>query len=223
MNENGSEENVASNQSRETSQCGPECSCNCGATGGHGTKWKTIITLAIVLAAAVVLARGFARNAESKASQVKESFSVTAPGTADAAEKAKVAGTNQTNASLWGKPLKGMASLNEVAADKAAVFVYLAKKGQKPNEAIKRNIELAADKSKSRGMAISLYTLDDSSQDYAQVTSKSPAPCVLAMVKGRGASAVSGDITEEKLLAAIVTASRPSSCGPSGCGPSGCN
>jgi hypothetical protein len=118
-----------------------------------------------------------------------------------------------------------MASLNDIAADKTAVFVYLAKKGQKPSDTIKRNIEIASGKSKAKGMTVAFYRLDDSSQDYAKITRQLPAPCVLAIVKGAGANAISGDITEEKLLAAIVAASRPSSCGPSGCGPSssGCN
>ena len=219
MNENGSEQNAASDQAEESNQCGPGCSCNCGSTGS-GNKWKTIISLAIIVAAAVVLARGFAHNAESKASQVKKSFTTAAPVTNGATEKVKAQRTNQVKSSPWGEPLKGMASLNEVAADTTAVFVYLAERGQKPSKAIKRNIERAADKSKSKGMAVSFYMLDDSSEDYAQITSQTPAPCVLVMAKGCGASAVSGDITEEKLLAAIVAASRPSSCGPSGCGPS---
>jgi len=42
------------------------------------------------------------------------------------------------------------------------------------------------------------------------------------MVKGRGMSAVSGEINETKLVQAFVTASRPSGCGPAGCGPTGC-
>lgn len=221
MNDNRSEQDAPSNQVGGTDQCGAGCNCNCGATG-LGTKWKMIICLAIVVAAAVVLARGFARNTESKASQAKGSFPTAAQVTAGTTKKVKTTKTHQAKSSLWGDPLKSMASLNEVASEKGAVFVYLAEKGREPSETIKRTIELAADKSKSRGMAISFYTLDDSSQDYAQITGQSPAPCVLVMVKGGGASAVSGGISEEKLLQAIVAASRPSSCGTSGCGTSGC-
>ena len=220
MNDNKSELNSSSGRTEDTSQCGP--GCNCGTTGSR-PKWKMIICMVVLIAAVVVLTRGFARNAGNKATMNKGSFATTAPAIAAAAGKADTTKTNQTKSPLWAKPLKGMASLNEVATDKNAVFVYLAEKGQKPDKSIMRNIEQAADKSK--GMAIAFYLLDAGSQDYAQITSQTPAPCVLAMVKGGGSSMISGDISETKLIQAIVAASRPSSCGPSGCGPSssGCN
>ena len=220
MSDEKSEQESTANQVEGKEQCGH--GCNCGTTGLK-TKGKAIICLVVVLAAAGVLAHSFTRKAESKSSQPQEAFAAVALVSPAATNKAME--TKPKKSSLWSEPLKDMASLNEVAAQKNAVFVYLEKTGQKPNEAIKRNIEQAANKSKSKGMAIGFYTLDDSSQDYAQITSQAPAPCVLAIVKGGGTSAVTGDITEEKLLAAIVAASRPSSCGPSGCGPSsdGCN
>jgi hypothetical protein len=44
-------------------------------------------------------------------------------------------------------------------------------------------------------------------------------PGVLAMVKGKGMSPVSGEITETRLIQGFVAASN---CGPGGCGPGGC-
>ena len=144
-----------------------------------------------------------------------------------AAEKAKTTQTSQAKSGLWGGSLTGLADLNKVAAQTQAVFIYLPKKGQEPIESVKQEIEKAAGKVQSGGKKMGCYTLDTNSDDYVKVTSQIPAPCVLAMVKGGGGSAVSGEITEAKLLQAIVTASRPASsgCGPSGCAPStpGCN
>ena len=144
-----------------------------------------------------------------------------------AAEKAKTTQTNQAKSGLWGGSLTGLADLNKVAAQTQAVFIYLPKKGQEPIESVKQEIEKAAGKVQSGGKKMGCYTLDANSDDYVKVTSQIPSPCVLAMVKGGGGSAVSGKITEAKLLQALVTASRPASsgCGPSGCAPStpGCN
>ena len=64
--------------------------------------------------------------------------------------------------------------------------------------------------------ATGLFTLDEGSKDYAQVTSQVPVPCVLAMVKGLGTSAATHNISEENLLQALVAASRPP-CRPGGC------
>ncbi|MCL5268998.1 MAG: hypothetical protein M1457_00220 [bacterium] len=112
-----------------------------------------------------------------------------------------------------------------MAAQTDAVFLYLPEKGRGEDEAVKRQIEQAAGKAQSGGSKMACFTLDAGSQDYANIIRQVPAPCVLAMVKGRGMSAVTSDFSEGKLLQAIVAASRPSGCGPSGCGPSsaGCN
>ncbi len=91
-----------------------------------------------------------------------------------------------------------------------------------------KEIQSAADKAQSKGTTTALFTLDDGSEDYAKLTSQVPAPFVLVMVKGsnmsevpvnvsaeRGMGVVTGDISEENLLYAMVAASRPSA----GCCP----
>jgi hypothetical protein len=223
MNDERSEQASTTHQVEVTSQCGP--GCNCGTTGLR-TKGKVIVCLVVAIAAAVVLARGLVRKAESKSIQGQNAFAATAPAISPEApsttEKVKTTDTIRTKSSLWGEPLKNLASLNEVAAQKDGVFVYLPAKGRGPDETVKLQVEKAASEAQSGGKMIALYTLDDHSLDYAQVTSKIPAPCILAMVKGGGVRAVTNDISEGKLLQALVEASRPSGCGPSGCGPSGC-
>jgi hypothetical protein len=124
-------------------------------------------------------------------------------------------------AGVWGPTLSSLASLNKVAADKDSVFVFLPAKDGKQTGAIRRQVEAAVQKAQSRGSKVAAYTLSSDAEEYAQVASQASPPCVLVMVKGGGAAPVTGEITEAKLLAALVTASRPSSCAPSsGCGPS---
>ena len=213
MNDERSEKPSSKYQIEVSSQCEP--GCNCGTTG-LGTKWKLTICLGIVIAAAVVLTHGLIRKAESKSKQGQNEFAVAAPAVSP------MAPSTAEKSSLWGEPLKNLASLNKVAAKKDAVFVYLPKKGRGPDETVKLQVEKAAREAQSGGKMIALYTLDDNSLDYAQVTGKTPAPCVLAMAKGGGVRAVTGDISDGKLLQALVEASRPSGCSPSGCSPSGC-
>lgn len=222
MNDDRSKQDVSANQDAGKEQCGPGCGCE---KPGLNTRMKTVICLVIAIAAVIVLMRGFDSKTANTATKGKAAFAVTsavAPATTENIDKTE---TDKSEPLLWGKPLKDIASLNELAAQKDAVFLYLVKKGQQPNESIKNNIENAVTKNGSRGVKMAFYILDTNSPDYAQVTSQSPAPCVLALVKGVGMATVSGDISEKKLLEAIVSASRASSCGPSGCGPSssGCN
>jgi len=139
-----------------------------------------------------------------------------------AGNQASATGKKPEQTAVWGPPLASLASLNEVAVDKDAVFIFLPAKGGKQTGAIREQVEAAAKKAQSRGSAVAAYTLTSEAEDYTQVTGQVPAPCVLVMVKGAGAAPVTGEITEAKLLEALVAASRPSSCGPSGCGPSGC-
>jgi len=216
MDDDKLEPTSSANQAESASGCGP--GCNCGGTK-IGKKGKVIICLVIAIAAAIVLANSVMQKAESGDNGGQNAFAAKVL----VAEKASppitaenATGTNQMNLSLWGKPLESLASLNEVAAQKDAVFLYLPAKGQGPNENVKKEIEAAAGKAQSQGIKIAHFTLYDGSEDYAQVTSQVPAPCVLAMVKGRGTSAAT-NISETNLLQALVSASRPSGCRPGGC------
>lgn len=206
MNDEKTNQPSNTNQVEETAQCEP--GCDCGKTG-LGTKGKSIICLIVAIAAVAVLGRSFARKPVNETIQSQTAFAATASMLPSPASTASI-----ENTISWGEPLKDMASLNQVAAETNAVYMYLFEKGQGADESVKRQIEQAGVKAQSGGMKMALYTLDAGSQDYAQITSQVPAPCVLAMVKGAGMTVVSGEITEGKLLQAIVAASRPSGCCP---------
>jgi hypothetical protein len=205
------------NQAEGASACGP--GCNCGAAR-IGTKSKVIICLVVAIAAAIVLANSVMQKAETGADGELNAFTAKSL----VAEKASplntaenASETDQVNSSLWGKPLESLASLNDLAVQKDAVFLYLPAKGQRPDEGVKKEIEAAAGKAQSQGTKMAFFVLDESSVDYAPVTSQVPAPCVLAMVNGTGNSVATTNITEGNLLQSLVAASRPSSCSPGGC------
>jgi len=225
MSDERSDQMQVPNQVEEAARCGP--GCNCGTTG-LGRNGKITICLIVIAAAVLLLVRGFARKAETGPAQAKTAFAATLPAATPktlpaTTEKGKATPANQAKSVVWGESLTGLADLNQVAAQQNAVFVYVTGKGQKPVESVKQRIVKAAEKAQAGGMKTGCYTLDTNSDDYARITKQTPAPCVLAMVKGGGSSVVSGQLTEDKLLEAVLTASRASSCGPSGCGPSGCN
>jgi hypothetical protein len=118
-----------------------------------------------------------------------------------------------------------LSDLNAVAANTDGVFVFLSGKNEPLIKAPLAQMRSAARTIESQGRKIGVFTLKTGSRDYEQVARQTPVPGVIAMVKGRGMSAVSGEITETKLIQAFVAASSAGGCGPSsaGCGPSGCN
>jgi hypothetical protein len=118
------------------------------------------------------------------------------------------------------KEITALSELNAVAVDTDAVFVFLPGKGDAsgkmpvaPIQGAARTIESRADNK------VGVFTLKADSSEYAQLGAQVAVPGVLAMVKGRGMSAVSGEITEAKLVQAFVSASSAGGCGAgSGCG-----
>ncbi len=223
MDDDKLEPTSTSNTAGSASGCGPGCNC---ATTRISKKGKVVICLVVAIAAVVVLANSVmqkdqGQNAYAVAALAAVKDSPSPPVTAERANE-----TNQVNSSLWGKPLESLASLNDVAAQKDAVFVYLPAKGKRLDEHAKKEIEAAAGKAQSQGIMMSLYTLAEGSKDYEQATSQVPAPAVLALVKGVGSSTGITNISEENLLQGLVAASRPSggcspgsSCSPGSCGP----
>jgi hypothetical protein len=205
--DNKSGSDGSQNQAECAVKCGP--GCNCGASG-IGKKGKIIICLVVAIAAAIVLAYGFTQKAEAQSDPGQSALKI-----ADE--------TNITDSSFWGNPIESLAHLSQVASQKDAVFLYLPIKGQGPDENIKKAIQSAASKAQSKGTIVAFFVLNEGSEDYAQLTSQVPAPFVLVKAKGRNLSAVpsniseesgigvvSGDISEENLLYAMVAASRPS-------------
>jgi hypothetical protein len=118
--------------------------------------------------------------------------------------------------------IASLSELNKVAVANDAVFVYVpAKEGPSGNPPLAA-MQSAAGRIGSQGYKVAVFTLRTGSRDHEQLTAQMSVPGVLAMVKGKGMSMVSGEITETKLIQGFVAASSAGGCGPGGCGPAGC-
>ena len=195
--------------------CGP--GCDCGKPSGS-KKAKAVICLIVLLAICGIFVYK-ATSAKQKAPAVTE--------TAFAMPVANQANVQEPAANLVedkktvGEFIASLASLNKVAINQDAVFVFVPAMGE---ETVSKEtvdaVASAEQKLKSNGIRIGLYTLQAGSPEYANIAAQLPPPGMLVMSKGRGMGTVSGEITEEKLLQAYVASSRAGGCGPSGCGPS---
>ncbi|MHC4156819.1 MAG: hypothetical protein ACYST6_18150 [Planctomycetota bacterium] len=169
--------------------------CCPGASDRGRKMWKTLIFVAIVTAAGVVLARSLMSKPDS---------------------------TNE--AALWGPELDSLASLDEVATEVDAVFILIAGRNQQDAQTLTGEIEAATKSIRSRGNRISAFRLKKDATDYENMAEQFSVPTVMVMVKGLGYSAVSDQITEANLIEAFVTASQaPAGCCPPGTDPSVCD
>ncbi len=201
---------------QQSATCGPGCGCN--ATGKSGkTRW---VIGAIVLAVAGVMVvramiksngASFQTSAPAFASPAASQTPSTNSGTAAPAVESSVVTS-----------IGAIAELNTVAAKLDAVFVFLpGKEGISANPPL-TPMQSAARTIESKGLKCGLFALKAGSRDYNQIAAQMSVPGVLAMVKGRGKSVISGDITETKLVQGFVAASSAGGCSPSagaGCCP----
>ncbi len=205
----------------ETACCGP--GCNCGTPSGSKAV-KTIVSLIVLLAVAgiVVYKTTVAKPNASDAAAVQANagFAVT-PG--NIAADATVQGSEKEAASSTFSVLESMGALNTVAKDTDAVFVYIpAQSGESASTETMNAVAAAQSVLQRNNIKLGLFTLAASSPDYANLSKQAQAPAILVAVKGKGMSAVSGDVSETKLLQAFTTCSRAGGCGAgSSCGPSG--
>jgi hypothetical protein len=196
--------------------CGP--GCDCGKPSGN-KKAKITICLIVLLAVCgifVYKANSAKKNAPAItetafAAPIVNEVNVQEPAVKSVEEKKTV-----------GEFIDSLATLNKVAINQDAVFVFIPIKGNDTvNKGITDAIASAEQKLKSNGVRIGLYTLQSSSPEYANIAAQLPPPGMLVMSKGKGMGGVSGEITETKLLQAYVASSRAGGCGPSSsCGPS---
>jgi hypothetical protein len=216
----------------ETAVCGPGCAC--GTPSGSG-RLKIMVSLIVLLAVAgifiykAVAAKDNAAGNTAAKDGAAFAFAEPAPSTVPGAESQPSATATPDAAKAGqkvGEYLESLSDLNKVAVSQDAVFVFIpAPKNDladdKTNDAM-----LAVQRTlKSSKITLGLYTLPTRSPDYSGISAQVQAPAILVACKGKGMAAVSGDVTEAKLLQAFVAVSSAGGCGPSGCGPSsgGCN
>lgn len=221
--------------------CGP--GCDCGKPSGN-TKVKAVVCLIVLVAIGSIFA--YKAMNEEQASPVVTATAFAAPAAIGGSEQkpgaaAKAVEGKETTASpvdeqkasvnaveekkTVGESLDSLAALNTVAVNQDAVFVFLPASGsdlvsKETTDAIASAQQKIA---KATGAKLGLYTLKSDSPEYANIAAQLPLPGMLVMSKGLGMGAVSGGITEDKILQAYIASSRAGGCGPSGCGPVGCD
>ena len=192
--------------------CGP--GCNCGKPSGN-KKAKTVICLIVLLAICGIFVYKANSAKQTAQDNTKTEFAAPILNQATGQEPAVKSVEDKKNV---GELLDSLASLNKLAINQDAVFVFIPANG---NETISKEtinaIASAEQKLKSSDIRIGLYTLQFSpSKEYADIAKQLTLPSILVMSKGRGMGAVSGEITETKLLQAYVASSRAGGCCPSG-------
>ncbi len=106
-------------------------------------------------------------------------------------------------------------NLDGVTAGKDFVFILLPGEREEEAEKAAGVIERASEIISRKGTRVATYTIETDNPDYQKLVSSygiSSFPAVLATGKGCGAEIVIGEITEEKLLAGYLQASKPGSC-----------
>jgi hypothetical protein len=195
---------------------------------------KMAISLLVLLAVGGVLiykassARQTASNDMATGSAsvfaVAQAAPEAVPGTAaqPTAQSGPIAQPSQASGK-FGEYLQALSDLNKVALNQDAVFIFIPGAKNEPVQDPTNAALLAAQKTlRSNNITLGLYTLRTSSPDYSAISRQVQTPAILVASKGKGMAAVSGDVTETKLLQAFVASSSAGGCGPSGCGPSDC-
>lgn len=117
------------------------------------------------------------------------------------------------------RQLDSMSELNDLAGDTYGVFVFVPDRSGSSADAPVDLMQSAVRALEPflNGGRIGVFALAPGSTDYNQIRLMMAVPGVLAVVRGRGASAATGDLTESKLLNAFAAAASTGGCGPSGC------
>ena len=230
----------------EAPSCGPGCACGT-PSGGKRVKIAVSLIALLVVAGIFIYKAAAAKDngAGNTAPKNDAAFALaqpapsTVPGaetqpsdtaTPDAAKAGQTSGTVTPAVAKTGQKvgeyLESLSALNKVAINQDAVFVFIpAAKNDLADDKTNTAMLAAQRTLKSNKITLGLYTLRASSPDYSGISTQVKAPAILVACKGKGMAAVSGDVTEQKLLQAFVATSSAGGCGPSGCGPSGgaCN
>lgn len=221
-NEDGKPTDNMKSLKQQAAGCGPGCGCNAPGTPGK-TRW--VIGAIVLVAAGVMVVRAVVKTDGASTQASPTAFadpvaSQTAAGTGITSTTPEA--TAPVTETSVGTTIGAFAELNTVAAQTDAVFIFLPGKdgaaGNPPSTPMKGAVRMI----ESQGKKCGLFTLKAGTRDYDQIAKQMSLPGVLAVVKGAGMSAVSGDITESKLVQGFVAASSAAGCGPSaaaGCCP----
>ncbi len=199
--------------------CGSGCACT---SGGSPRRVRVIIGILVIGITTVLVAWAIIKSNQTEPQTPSATFTasgIAQPLGAESGPAAQETDVSRPTESVVTE-IDTLADLNTMAAATDAVFVFLPGIGGEPPVA---QMKSAAATIGARGSSVGIFMLKKTAPEYKSIAVQVPVPCVLAMVKGRSAAPVTGEITETKLVQGFVTASSAGSCGPSGCGPVDCN
>ncbi len=199
--------------------CGPGCGCGAGAKPG---KVRWVVGVIVLAAAGVLVVKGVIKSDKATTQAATAGFANPAAAQPAAGTDATAGAAEATQETSVGTTLGAFSELNQVAMKTDAVFIYLPAKEGTPGKAPATPMKAAARMMEGKGIKCGLFTLKPGCADYDQIAKQMAVPGVLALVKGRGMSAVSGEVTEAKLLQGYVAAGQAGGCGPgasAGCCP----
>jgi len=208
---------------QRASACAPGCDCHAAGPSG---RMRLVLGIIVLLATATLVARAVIKGHGTSGEPDAAAFVLSTVAQTPPAESISATPPVEAAKTLHpfvGKEIAALSELNTMASASNAVFVYVPGKDGASSNLPTTAMKSAASRIESQGYKISLFTLDRGSADYETLAAQMSVPGVLAMVKGRGMSAVSGDITEPKLIQGFVAAGSAGGCGPAGCGPAGCD
>ena len=217
-NEDGKQPENMESPKQGTACCGPGCGCESNAKPSTGRWVIGVIVLAI---AGVMVVRGMVRSDQGSTQAPAAGF-VNPAATQIAAGGSGANSDAAVDETTVGTTIGAFAELNTVAVKTDAVFIYLPGKEVTAAKAPSKPMKAAAKLIEGKGTKCGLFTLKPGSADYDKVGKQMSVPGVVALVKGRGMSAVSGEITEAKLVQGFVSAGSAGGCGPgagAGCCP----
>ena len=221
------------NPTNETAACGPGCDCSTTSSGG---KVKVTVCLVVLLAVVGIIANkvlsGGQQDGSNKLAVREEGFTIAAAAqnavfereasAQNRGEPNKAAPSAKDDTRI-GEHLESLSELNKVALNQDAVFIFIPTKKDEAASKTTRTAVLSAKKTlKSNDIRVGLYTLQTTSPDFSTISSQVQVPAILVAYKGRGMGAISGEVTETKLLQTFMASSRAGGCCPSGSSSSDC-
>lgn len=229
------------------SECGPACKCT--APSG-GNRVKTLVSVVVLLAVVGILVYKVTNSLQTASSDdanlrsstfsvaptavngfpgvdtqsvhVTDRSETVAPKADDPAVENAPAVEAAPVGRRIGETLESLDSLNSVALNRDAVFVFIPASDTTPaDDKTVTAVDAVRQTLESNRIVLGLYTLSTGSPDYHGISARVQAPAILVACKGRGMVAVDGEMTENKLLQAFMAASGAAGCGTSKCSSSG--
>jgi len=194
--------------------CGPGCGC-VKAAGSGGTQFKIAVCLVVVIAASGIILYKMtsARNNAADCGRPGfVNFLATTPTAGPSSERPQSGIVSS---------VPSMGAIDTVAATMDTVLLLIPTKDNAPATKATSAAVAAVERTlKVKGVRIGVFTLQTDSPDYPNVAAKLlSVPGIVVLTKGRGNSAVSGEMSEEILMQAYVASTQRGSCCPPGGAP----